>query len=46
MSTLLLGSSGSLGTELRKLNSDIIAPLSDECDIIRFMDVTLYITER
>lgn len=31
---LLLGGSGTLGTELRKLNADIIAPSHDECNIV------------
>ncbi len=36
MKILLLGGSGLLGTELRKLNEDIICPTSEECDI-RFL---------
>jgi dTDP-4-dehydrorhamnose reductase/SAM-dependent methyltransferase len=36
MKILLIGGSGMLGTELRKLNPAIIAPSSDECDIVRW----------
>lgn len=34
MKILILGGSGSLGTELRKLNADIIALPHSECDIV------------
>lgn len=39
MRVLLLGGSGLLGTELRKLNEDIICPTSEDCNIRSLIDV-------
>lgn len=45
MKILLIGGSGTLGTELRKLNADIIAPVRDECDIEFYGDLECTISE-
>ncbi len=41
MKILLLGGSGTLGTELQKLNADIVAPSRDELDIWADEDIEL-----
>jgi dTDP-4-dehydrorhamnose reductase/SAM-dependent methyltransferase len=39
MKILIFGGSGSLGTELRKLNKDIIAPKHYECNVVELRSV-------
>lgn len=39
MKILLFGASGCLGTELKKINSDIICPTREECNIIDYNEV-------
>lgn len=45
MNILLFGGSGTLGTALRKLDSDIIAPSSHECDITDFKNLYSFILD-
>lgn len=43
MKILLLGSSGTLGKELQKLNADIICPTHEACNINNYQEILYYV---
>lgn len=43
MKTLLIGGSGTLGTELRKINPHILAPSHTECNITNYLELLDYV---